>query len=54
VLDTIRDLRGSFPQAGDYAWRAEAASKLIAANIDIISIKKRLENSRCREALELA
>lgn len=53
VLETIRDLRGSFPQAGDYVWRAEAASKLIAANVDIISIKKYLENSRCREMLEV-
>lgn len=53
VLDTIREMRGDFSESGDYAWRAEAASKLIAANVDVISIKKHIENSRCRDFLEV-
>lgn len=51
VLNFIRDLRPTFQEVGDLAWRAEAADKLITARIDISSVTEMLEGKSCREIL---
>ncbi|WP_159820264.1 DEAD/DEAH box helicase [Colwellia sp. 20A7] len=45
VLDAIRELRVTFQEPGDLAWRSEAADKLMTARIDVNNIKEML----CRQ-----
>ncbi len=51
VLDVIRELRTTFQESGDLAWRAEAANRLKTAKIDVNSIKKYLYNRHCKDIL---
>lgn len=51
ALTVIRRLHTTFQQPGDLAWRAEAASELVIAEIDIINIKKMLLSKCCKDVL---
>jgi hypothetical protein len=51
VLEFIRDLRPTFQEAGDLVWRAEVVDKLMAAKLDVASIKSMLNAKPCRELL---
>lgn len=51
VLDVVRELRTTFQQPGDLVWRADAAGKLIAARIDVNSIKAMLYSQRSMDLL---
>ena len=53
ALDTVRELRSTFQQAGDLAWRGEAASKLVVAKVDVNSIQKTLNEMSCRKLLQI-
>lgn len=53
ALSTIKDIRKTFQEPGNLVWRAEAATKLIESNIDIISIKQFITSSKCKELLKV-
>jgi len=53
ALETVRELRSTFQQAGDLVWRAEAAAKLVASGVDVDSLKALLSSKPCRDLLEL-
>lgn len=53
VLDVIRELRTTFQEPGDLAWRAEAASRLMTAGIDVNSIKEALCSRSCKDILDV-
>lgn len=53
ALSTIKDIRATFQEVGDLMWRAEAATKLKSAKIDIINIQKFLVSSLCRDRLSV-
>lgn len=51
VLEFIRELRPTFQESGDLAWRAEVAEKLVASGLDVSSIANMLEVKPCRDVL---
>lgn len=53
ALDVIRELRTTFQEPGDLMWRAEAASRLTLAKIDINSIKNKLCQQKCKDILSI-
>lgn len=53
VMDFIRRVRPSFQEAGDLAWRAEVAEKLVEAQLDVNSIRSMFENNLCVKHLEI-
>jgi hypothetical protein len=51
ALDFISELRPTFQEPGDLVWRAEVAEKLIAAKLDVTSIKSMIQAKGCRKIL---
>ena len=51
VLEFIQELRPTFQEPGDLAWRAEVAEKIVAAKLDVSSIVTMLEAKPCRDIL---
>ena len=51
ATQTIRELRKTYLQAGDLAWRAEAASILKYRGMDIISLQTDLKSKPAKKIL---
>jgi hypothetical protein len=49
ALNTVRNLRATYPGAGDMIWQSDAMAAYEAAGIDPDSLRKRLQPLRCRQ-----